>query len=107
MGDPTVLKIVRRGWWVYDGCADLPVDVVGIAYDFWFSVADADGQLEVDELPLEPDVNGLLYCVRFRRAGETSTPTWPDSGASRDVEAAVRAAAALAPSPIRWEPPAP
>ncbi|MBB3327480.1 hypothetical protein [Microlunatus antarcticus] len=84
----------------------MPVDVLGLTYDFWFRLAEADDNLEAGELPTEPDADGLLYYVRFRRAGDTATPTWPDSGGTADIEVAVRAAEALAPSPIRWEPPA-
>jgi hypothetical protein len=46
---------------------------------------------------------GLLYYVRFRRAGETATPTWVDSSGSLTVEAAIREAEERAPSPIHWK----
>jgi hypothetical protein len=105
VGEAEGVEIVRTGRWLYDGSVERPVDVVGLTYDFWYEIAKADDRLDPGEVPMEPDENGLLYYVRFRRAGETSTPTWPDSGGSADLEAAVRAAEVRVPSPIRWDPP--
>lgn len=104
MTEVGAVKVVRRGWWLYDGSVELPVDVVGLTYDFWYAIAETDGSLEPGEEPLEADRRGLIYYVRFWRAGETATPTWPDSGGDLDPEAAMRTAEARAPSPIRWEP---
>jgi hypothetical protein len=103
-GDAGHVVIVRSGWWLYDGIVERRVDVVGLPYDFFFELAKADGQLEPDEVALDPDVHGLLYYVRFRYAGETTTPTWPDSGGKTDVEAAMREAESRVPSAVRWDP---
>ncbi|MDC7121968.1 hypothetical protein OMK64_10510 [Cellulomonas fimi] len=34
----------------------------------------------------------MLFYVRFRRAGETSTSTWPDSAGYVTIDEAIRAA---------------
>ena len=95
--------IVRRGWWLYDGLVERPVDVIGLTWDFWYGIAEADGKLEPDEEPLEPDPDGLLYYVRFARAGRTEEKPWPESGGATPLEEAVAEAERRAPTPIRWE----
>jgi hypothetical protein len=96
--------IVRRGRWLYAGSAEQPVDVVGLPYDFWFELAEADEQLEPGETAQELGDDGLLYYARFRLAGETSTPTWPDSGGYPTIDEAMSAAQERVPTVIRWEP---
>ncbi|WP_157719884.1 hypothetical protein [Microlunatus sagamiharensis] len=95
--------VVRRGWWLYDGLVELPVDVVGLTYDHDFAVFEEDGTLEPDDKPLEPDADGLIYYVRFRRAGELTAPWSFDWAGTPDLTAAMRIAQDLAPTPIRWE----
>lgn len=96
------MVIVRSGSWVYAGQQTMPVDIIGLRYDFWFELARANGEGpdEMDAHALSAD--GVLYFVRFRHAGETTEPTWPDSSGYSTVAAAMRAAEARAPSPIDW-----
>lgn len=96
------MKIVRRGRWSYDAAVVVPVDIVSLNYDFWHELAKADGQLEPDEVPQPMNKRGVLYYVRFRHAGETTTPTWPDSAGFPDIEQAMRAAEKKAPSAVEW-----
>jgi hypothetical protein len=97
------VRIVRSGVWLYDDLVDRPVDIVSLAFDYWYELARADGQLEHGEQPTPMGPDGCLYYVRFRAAGSTATPTTVDSiGFSRLVDAA-EAANLKAPSPIRWE----
>jgi hypothetical protein len=32
------MKIVKTGWWLYDGTAERPVDIVGLGFDFWYEL---------------------------------------------------------------------
>jgi hypothetical protein len=95
--------IVKRGRWLYDGTVEMPVDIVGLPFDFWFEIGRSDEQLEPGETPQALGADGLLFYVRFRRAGETSTPTWPDSAGYATVDAAMKAAEERAPSTITWD----
>jgi hypothetical protein len=96
------VKITRRGTWLYDGTATMPVDMVGLPYDFWYEVDKADDQLEPGEVPMALGVCGLLYYVRFHDAGKKAKRTWPDSIGHATVEEAMRTAQARVPSPIKW-----
>lgn len=96
------MKIVRTGRWLYDDSVEQPVDIVGLDVDFWYEIARADDALDPDESPTPLGTDGLLYYVRFRHAGEESTPTWVDSGGHPTVDGAVHEAEAKVPSPIRW-----
>lgn len=99
------MVIVRSGRWLYDDTVEMPVDIIGLPYDFWFELAKADEQLDPGETPTAPGESGLLFYVRFRRAGETSTPTWPDSAGYVTIDEAVRAAEERAPTAIVWNAP--
>lgn len=95
--------IVRSGRWVYAHRQEMPVDIVGLPYDFWFELARADGEdPETAESPEPLGADGLLYYVRFRHAGATMEPTWPDSSGYRTVDAAMCAAQKRVPSAIDW-----
>lgn len=94
--------IVRSGSWIYAGEVAKPVDVVGLPYDFWYELARVDEQLEPGEMPLPLSDEGLLYYVRFRHAGETSEPTWPDSVGYDTITAATHSAETQVPSRITW-----
>lgn len=97
------MEIVRSGRWRYADAADEPVDIVGLPYDFWFELAKTDEQLEPDEAPQMPGEEGLLFYVRFRHAGETTTVTWPDSTGYSTIESAMKAAEERAPATITWD----
>lgn len=94
--------IVRSGSWVYAGEVARPVDIVGLSYDFWYELGRADGQLEPGETAQPLGEDGLLYYVRFRHAGETVEPTWPDSAGYDTIDGAIRSAETRAPSRIVW-----
>lgn len=96
------VQIVRTGTWLYDGTSEMPVDVVGLPYDFWYEIGRANGELQPGETPQEGDADGFLYHLRFTRAGSTTEPTWVDSQAHTTVEEAMATAGLKAPSPIRW-----
>ena len=93
---------MRSGRWLYDGAAEQPVDIVGLDYDFWYEDGRADDRLEPGERPRPLGPDGLLYYVRFRRAGESDTPTWVDSAGYSTIEQAMSAAQEKSPSEITW-----
>ncbi|WP_028050290.1 hypothetical protein [Cellulomonas sp. URHD0024] len=101
------MVIVRSGRWLYDDTVEKPVDIVGLPYDFWFELGKADEQLEPGETPTTPGECGLLFYVRVRHAGETSTPTWPDSAGYATINEAMHAAEGRAPTAIIWNAPEP
>lgn len=96
------MRIVRAGAWKYDGTVDQPVDIVSFESDWWFELAAADDSLDVDEQPQPMGPDGVLYYVRFRKAGSPDVPTWVGSIGHADIAEAMLTAEANAPSPIRW-----
>ena len=94
--------MVREGVWIYDGSVAQPVDIVALDFDFWFTIAEADGALEADEAPQAFGPDGWLYYHRFTRAGDRSEPTWVDSPGYATIDEAVVSAEARVPSPIVW-----
>ncbi|MBK7951771.1 MAG: hypothetical protein IPK00_24155 [Deltaproteobacteria bacterium] len=97
------LVVVRTGTWLYDGSVDMPVDIIGLDYDFWYQIGKADDQLEPGEEPEALSPEGFLYYVRFRLAGDPTEPTWVDSPGRSSVDAAMRDAQGKAPSAISWK----
>jgi hypothetical protein len=96
------LRIVRTGTWLYDGLVERPVDIIALDYDWWFSLAKDDDQLEQDEVPLPLGSDGCLYYVRFQRALERSETTWVDSYGNQELSDAVKSAEAKVVGGIRW-----
>lgn len=96
------MKIVRHGRWLYDDLIYKPVDVISLNFDFWYEIGAADDQLEPDEVPTPMNSKGVLYYYRYRKAGERTLPTWPDSPGFVELEDAMRAAQESLPSPIEW-----
>ncbi len=98
------MKIVRSGSWLYDDAVRQPVDIVALDFDFWHEVGSADGQLEPGEKPQSLGDEGFLYYVRFKHAGDRTTPTWVDGSGHRSLADAVADAERAAASPLRWNP---
>jgi hypothetical protein len=98
-----VVRIVKSGRWLYDSKVEKPVDIVGLDYDFWYEIARVDGNLEEGEEPVARDEDGLIYYVRFASAGDTTTPTWPDSVGYSTIAEAMASAESRCPSLVTWE----
>lgn len=98
------MEIVKSGRWRYAADVHLPVDIVSLPYDFWYELAKDDEQLEPDETPQALTSEGVLFYVRFRRAGEGATPTWPDSAGYPTLQEAMNAAERRVPAAIVWDP---
>lgn len=96
------LEIVLTGTWLYDGTVEHSVDIIALDYDWWYSLAEADGRLENGETPMPLGPDGRLYYVRFQRALEASAPTWVDSYGHQELAGAVSAAEAKIPGTISW-----
>jgi len=96
------LKIVLTGTWLYDGIVEKPVDIIALEYDWWYSLAATDGQLEEDEKPLPLGQEGCLYYARFQRASTTSEPTWVDTHGHQQLAEAMKAAEEKVEGKIDW-----
>ena len=96
------MRIVKRGRWRHNGSVEMPVDIVAFEFDWWHEMSRMDGTLDPDEEPVPLGENGLLYYVRFQRAGERSEPTLVDSSGHETAAAAMADAQAQSPAPIRW-----
>ena len=96
------LEIVRTGTWLYDGLIEKAVDVIALQYDWWYSLAEADSQLEEGEMPLSLGPDGCLYYVRFQKALDPSEPTWVDSRGEIELSGAMQSAEAKVVGGIRW-----
>lgn len=66
---------VAVGQWKYDGTVDQAVRVVGLSFDYFYSLAEADGQLEPGEKPEPMGPDGLLYYVVFAHVDSPGFPT--------------------------------
>ena len=76
MNDYTwVDETVAVGSLKFDGTADMPVRIVGLPYDYFYSLAEADGHLEPNEEPCKLGPEGLLYYVVFAELAGPSFPT--------------------------------
>jgi hypothetical protein len=96
------MNIVKTGTWLYDGSAEMPVDIVGLEYDWYYEIDKVDDLLEEDDQPIPLGEEGLLYHVRFQRAGDTES-LWIDGGCYQRLEDAMKAAQERTPSPIKWK----
>lgn len=94
---------MRKGSWLYDGVLEKPVDIICLSYDWWYCIAEADRMLESDEKPETLNEHGLLYYVRFRRAGESEEPTWVDSQGFQTIEEAIVNAEEKITGSIEWD----
>jgi hypothetical protein len=96
------LKIVRTGTWLYGGSVEKPVDIIALDYDWWYSLAKEDGQLEQGEMPLPLGSDGYLYYVRIQRAMSPTEPTWVDSDGHQQLSDAMKAAEEKVTGGIQW-----
>ena len=97
--------VIRRGTWLYDAVAPMPVAIVELDYDFWHELGRTDGTLEPDEHP-QLNADGVLYYVCLR-SDPRAHPGWVDSPGFASVEAAIAWAANQVPSAISWMQPGP
>jgi hypothetical protein len=96
-----VIRMVATGTWLYDGTVPTVVRVIESDCDFWFDIAEADGDLPKGE---EPRLNesGLAYYLRYRPGWEPGQTFWPDSKGFMSVDAAKAAAEARVPGEVSW-----
>lgn len=66
---------VAEGRWHYDAGHDKPVRVIGLDYDYWYAVGEADERLEADEEPKPLGEEGLLYYPFFTEIDGPGFPT--------------------------------
>lgn len=96
-----MIRVVATGTWLYDGVAQLDVLVVEADYDFWFSLGEADGELDSGEAPVL-NSEGHVYYVRYRPGWRPAMPFWPDSAGFMSIANAKTAAEAKLLSPVTW-----
>jgi len=96
-------RVVRTGTWLYDGIVERPVDVIALDFDWWYELSKADDMLESGEEPLPLGPEGVLYYVRFQRAGQPVLPTTVDTPGFASVNCALEAAEGKVRGGIRWD----
>ena len=82
------------GQWHYAEGHEEAVRIIGLHYDYWYAVAEADGQLDPDEQPQPLGDEGLLYYAHFAQIAGSGFPT---------VIQAKGYAQSMVRSPIRWD----
>ncbi len=97
------IVIEKKGVWLYDGIAEKPVDIISLPYDWWYGLAEADNMLESNEEPEPLNDKGVLYYVRFRKAGEAVEPTWVDSAGYQNIGEAIAKAESKVTGSIKWQ----
>jgi hypothetical protein len=97
-----VEKVVATGEWLYDGSTRAVTRIVRLDYDFWYAIAEADGELEEAERPALND-QGFLYYVRHRPGWSPGQQFWPDGQGFDSVDEAKAAAEARVPGAITWQ----
>jgi hypothetical protein len=88
---------VAVGTWLYSETTPQPVCIIAMAFDYWHFLAEADGQLELDEEPTPLGPEGFLYYASFLGG--------VDSSGFPTVEEAKLAAQCRVPTPIVWSGP--
>jgi hypothetical protein len=66
---------IAVGHWRYAEDHDEAVRIVGLSFDYWFSVGEADGQLDLDEQAQPLGDQGLLYYPYFAQIDGPGFPT--------------------------------
>ncbi len=79
------------------------VDIIGLDYDWWHSLAAADDQLEPGEEPMPMGPDGWLHYGRVGEAGQPEEPTWPDTSGHQTAEEAAAALVAKLGRAVRWQ----
>lgn len=94
-------KAVAEGVCLYDNASEYPVFVVEQNYDFFHSLAEADGMLEEDE---EPNLNaaGKVYYLFFGELPEQRPYSVSSMGAFMSVAEAKQWASANLPYFKLW-----
>ncbi len=79
----------------------MPIRIVCLDYDYWHMIAEADGELDVNETP-SLNIDGNAYYLCFRPDWEEGQSFWPDSvGYMSEAEAKADAERRV-PTPINW-----
>lgn len=95
-----IVKVGRRKQGLFGGIA---VDVVALDYDWWHSLAEADGQLEPSEQPMPLGPDGWIYYGRLKDVGKPDEPTWPDTFGHHSPDEAAAALEAKLEMVFRWQ----
>lgn len=66
---------VETGVWRYGEDGEMPVRIIGIAFDYWYAVGEADQQLIEGEQPEPMGEQGLLYYPFFTQIDGPGFPT--------------------------------
>jgi hypothetical protein len=97
------LKIVKVGTYRNGFLARANVDIIALDYDWWHSLAAADGQLEPGEEAMPLGADGFVYYGRIKEALKSQEPTWPDTFGHVTAAAAMQALALKLGKAIRWQ----
>lgn len=94
--------LVRSGHWLYDGTVPMPINIVGLDFDFWYDIVAEEGMLDEGEVPMEPGADGLIYYLRLQPVDEGSKLTWVDSPGYQTIDEVIEKATTKVPPPLEW-----
>jgi hypothetical protein len=97
------LEIVKIGTYRTGLLSRAHVDIISLDYDWWYSLAEADDQLEPGETPMPLSPDGLLYYARIKRALQPDEPTWPDTFGHTTIAEAMEAISLKLGKKVRWQ----
>ncbi len=96
-----MVEVVAVGEWLYAGGVLTAVRVVRLDYDFWFTVAEANGDLMPGERPLL-NGEGSAYYLRYKPGWSEGEPFWPDSVGYMTADEAKQEADRRLSGGVRW-----
>ena len=97
------LEIVKTGTYRTGLLSRARVDIISLNYDWWYSLAETDNQLEPGDEPMPLNAQGVIYYGRYKQALQQEEPTWPDTFGDATVEAAMRSIELKIGKKIRWQ----
>lgn len=66
---------ITTGLWRYNNEVDEVVRIIGLPYDYWYAMGEADGNLAPDEIAEALGDLGLLYYAYFASVDGPGFPT--------------------------------
>jgi hypothetical protein len=96
------LEIIKTGTYRTGLLSRADADIISLDYDWWYSLAETDNQLEPDDAPIPLNAQGVIYYGRLKQALQPNEPTWPDTFGHASIEDAVQAIELKIGKEVRW-----